>query len=123
MGLYAKFCWSRLTRSWLKVCVYFLLLLFYFLLFNSDYSVLAQLGYGLAWLDWAVTILIEENWAYCDLSILCKKSHCLILRTIRVLGYSDYRVLAQLGFGLARAWLALAWLGLAWLGCDNLTGT
>ena len=34
-------------------------------------------------------------------------------------GNSDYRVLAQLGFGLARAWLALAWLGLAWLGCDN----
>ena len=30
-------------------------------------------------------------------------------------GYSDYRVLAQLGFGLARAWLALAWLGLAGL--------
>ena len=29
-------------------------------------------------------------------------------------GYSDYSVLAQLGFGLARAWLALAWLG-----CDN----
>ena len=40
-----------------------------------------------------------------------------IRRGIR--GYSDYRVLAQLGFGLARAWLALAWLGLAWLGCDN----
>ena len=31
----------------------------------------------------------------------------------RVLGYSDYRVLAQLGFGLARALLALAWLGWA----------
>ena len=30
-------------------------------------------------------------------------------------GYSEYRVLAQLGFGLARAWLALAWLGLAGL--------
>ena len=30
-----------------------------------------------------------------------------------VLGYSDYRVLAQLGFDLARAWLALAWLGWA----------
>ena len=27
-------------------------------------------------------------------------------------GYSDYRVLAQLGFGLAG-------FGLAWLGCDN----
>ena len=42
-----------------------------------------------------------------------------IRRGIRVLegirGYSDYRVLAQLGFGLARAWLALAWLGLAGL--------
>ena len=25
----------------------------------------------------------------------------------------------QLGFGLARAWLALAWLSLVWLGCDN----
>ena len=27
--------------------------------------------------------------------------------------YSDYRVLAQLGFDLASAWLALAWLGWA----------
>ena len=31
----------------------------------------------------------------------------------RVLGYIYYRVLVQLGFGLARAWLALAWLGWA----------
>ena len=37
-----------------------------------------------------------------------------VLEAIR--GYSDYRVLAQLGFGLATAWLALAWLE---LGFDN----
>ena len=31
------------------------------------------------------------------------------------LGYAcDNSVLAQLGFGLARAWLALAWLELCW---------
>ena len=33
---------------------------------------------------------------------------------MRLLGYSDYIVLAQLGFGLARALLALAWLELCW---------
>ena len=54
LSLYAKFRWSRLTRSWLKVCVFFLLFyLLFYLLFNSDYSVLAQLGYGLAWLGLA----------------------------------------------------------------------
>ena len=31
----------------------------------------------------------------------------------KLLGYSDYSVLAQLGFGLARAWLARLWLGWA----------
>ena len=36
-------------------------------------------------------------------------------RVLERRGYSDYRVLAQLGFGLARAWLALAWLGSAGL--------
>ena len=43
-----------------------------------------------------------------------------VLERRGIRGYSDHRVLAQLGFGLARAWLALAWLGLAWLGCDNI---
>ena len=35
----------------------------------------------------------------------------MVLEAIR--GYSDYSVLAQLGFGLARAWLARLWLGWA----------
>ena len=38
----------------------------------------------------------------------------VVEEAIRERGYSDYRVLAQLGFGLARALLALAWLELGW---------
>ena len=49
MSHYAKFDWSRLTRSWLKVCVYFIIIII-ILLFDSDYSVLVQLVFGFAWL-------------------------------------------------------------------------
>ena len=37
--------------------MFILLFIIIIILFNSDYSVLTQLGYGLAWLGWAVTII------------------------------------------------------------------
>jgi len=33
-----------------------------------------------------------------------------VLEDIRERGYSDYSVLAQLGFGFARPWVARLWL-------------
>ena len=57
MSLYAKIGWSRLNRSWLKVCVpyYFIILFIY-----TKYCVTQP---GLAWLGlgWAVTIW-SINW-------------------------------------------------------------
>ena len=54
LSLYARFHLPRLTITWLKVCVLF----FYF--FYNNYSVLAQLGFSLAWLElgWAVTTIV-----------------------------------------------------------------
>ena len=44
---------------------------------------------------WGIRVLVER-----------------VLEGIRVLGYSEFRVLAQLGFDLTG-------FGLAWLGCDK----